>query len=75
MLFRSGINAEDVPFRMWPALISGLAYYLSMKIPNAGDRTATLKAVYDEDWQRAADEDREKAAVRFVPREMFIGYR
>jgi hypothetical protein len=71
----TGINAEDVPFRMWPALISGLAYYLSMKIPNANQRTEVLKAMYDEDWQRASDEDREKAAVRFVPREMFIGYR
>ena len=71
----TGINAEDVPFRMWPALISGLAYYLSMKIPKAAERTAVLKSMYEEDWMRASEEDREKAAVRFVPREMFIGYR
>jgi len=71
----TGINAEDVPFRMWPALISGLAYYLSMKIPKAAERTAVLKSMYEEDWMRASEEDREKAAVRFVPRETFIGYR
>jgi hypothetical protein len=68
----TGVNAQDVPFRMWPALISGLAYYLSLKIPNAGERTQMLKAMYDEDWQRASDEDREKAAIRFVPRETFL---
>jgi hypothetical protein len=63
-----GADTNDVPFRMLPALTSGLAYYLSMKIPGAMDRMPTLKAVYDEDWQRASDEDREKAPVRFVPR-------
>lgn len=63
-----GADTNDVPFRMLPALASGLAYYLSMKIPGAMDRMPTLKAVYDEDWQRASDEDREKAPVRFVPR-------
>lgn len=63
-----GTDTNDVPFRMLPALASGLAYYLSMKIPGAVDRMPTLKAIYDEDWQRASDEDREKAPVRFVPR-------
>lgn len=63
-----GTDTNDVPFRMLPALASGLAYYLSMKIPGAMERMPTLKAVYDEDWQRASDEDREKAPVRFVPR-------
>jgi hypothetical protein len=46
-----------------------------MKIPKAAERTAVLKSMYEEDWMRASEEDREKAAVRFVPREMFIGYR
>jgi hypothetical protein len=68
----TGVTAQDVPFRMWPALVAGLAYYLSMKIPGAEVRSAPLKAVYEEEWQRAADEDREKAAVRFVPRETFL---
>jgi hypothetical protein len=43
-----------------------------MKIPKAEERTPALKAMYEEEWQRAADEDREKAAVRFVPRETFL---
>lgn len=68
----TGINIQDMSFRFWPAMISGLAFMLSMKIPGAMDRTAMLKAMYDEDWQRAADEDREKAAIRFVPRETFL---
>jgi hypothetical protein len=68
----TGVNAQDVPFRMWPCLVAGLAYYLSMKIPGAEARAVPLKAVYEEEWQRAADEDREKAAVRFVPRETFL---
>jgi hypothetical protein len=37
------------------------------------ERMQVLKAQYDEDWDRASSEDREKAAVRFVPRQMFIG--
>lgn len=68
----TGINAQDMPFRFWPAMISGLAYMMSLKIPGAAERTMMLKAMYEEDWQRAADEDREKAAVRFVPRESFL---
>jgi len=63
-----GNQTHDIPFRLLPALASGLAYYLAFKVPGAGERLQTLKAVYDEDWQRASDEDREKAAVRFVPR-------
>lgn len=68
-----GANTMDVPFRFIPCMVSGLAYYLAMKLPGALDRLQTLKAQYDQDWQLAADEDREKAAVRFVPRQMFIG--
>jgi hypothetical protein len=62
-----GADTHDVPFRMLPSLASGLAYYLAFKIPGAAPRIPVLKTVYDEDWQRAADEDREKAPVRFVP--------
>lgn len=67
-----GEYTQDIPFRFLPCLVSGLAYYLSMKIPGAMERMQVLKAQYDEDWQRASEEDREKAAVRFVPRQMFI---
>jgi len=68
----TGVNIQDMSFRFWPAMISGLAYMLSLKIPGAAERTVMLKEMYEEDWQRAADEDREKAAVRFVPRETFL---
>jgi hypothetical protein len=67
-----GTYTQDVPFRFIPALVSGLAYYLSMKIPGAMERMQVLKAQYDEDWLAASTEDREKAAVRFVPRQQFI---
>lgn len=68
----SGVNTMDVPFRMITAMVAGLAYYLSMKIPGAIERMQVLKAQYDEAWAQASDEDRDKAAVRFVPRQMFI---
>ena len=69
----TGINTMDVPFRFVPCMVAGLAYYLSMKVPGGMERMAILKAQYDEAWQLASDEDREKASVRFVPRQMFIG--
>ena len=68
-----GVNTMDVPFRFIPCLVAGLAYYLALKLPNSMDRLGVLKQQYDEAWQMAADEDREKASVRFVPRQMFIG--
>lgn len=67
-----GINGQDVPYRMLPAMVAGLAYYLALKIPNALDRVQLLKAQYDEAWELAATEDREKAPVRFVPRQNFL---
>lgn len=67
-----GTYTQDVPFRFIPCLVAGLAYYLSMKIPGAMERMQILKAQYDEAWDAASTEDREKAAVRFVPRQMFI---
>lgn len=68
-----GVNVADVPFRFLPCMVAGLAYYLALKVPGAGERLMTLKAQYDEAWQLAADEDREKAAIRFVPRKAYIG--
>jgi hypothetical protein len=68
----NGVNTQDIPFRMLPALVAGLAYHLSVKIPNAADRIPMLKAMYDEAWQQASDEDREKAPLRIAPRQSFI---
>jgi hypothetical protein len=63
----------DVPFRFIPCMAAGLSYYLALKVPGAEARLDVLKQQYDEAWQLAADEDREKAAIRFVPRQQFIG--
>lgn len=69
----SGVNTMDVPFRFLPCMVAGLAFYIAGKIPEGTDRIMMLKQQYDEAWQLAADEDREKAAIRFVPRQQFIG--
>lgn len=66
-----GVNGQDVPFRMLPALVSGLSYYLAMKLPGADIRLPMLKAVYDEQWQIASEEDRDKSSLRLVPRMSF----
>lgn len=67
-----GVNTFDVPFRFLPCLTAGLAYYMALKIPGADARLGVLKQQYDEAWNNAANEDQDKAAVRFVPRRMFI---
>jgi hypothetical protein len=67
-----GITEQDIPFRMLPAMVAGLAYHLSLKLPGAIERTQMLKAMYDEAWDQAADEDREKAPLRLAPRQMFF---
>ena len=69
----NGINTMDVPFRFLPCLAAGLAYYIALKVPNGIQRLDILKQQYDEAWQNAANEDQDKAAVRFVPRQMYIG--
>jgi hypothetical protein len=68
-----GVNVMDVPFRFIPCLAAGLSYYLAMKIAGGAERLSVLKQQYDEAWELAATEDREKAAVRFVPRQQYIG--
>jgi hypothetical protein len=67
----NGVAIQDIPFRFLPCMVAGLAYHLSMKIPGAMERTPILKAQYEELWQQAADEDREKAPLRIAPRQMF----
>jgi len=68
----TGVNTMDVPFRFIPCMVAGLAYYLALKLPDGLQRLDTLKAQYDEAWDLASSEDREKAAIRLVPRQMFI---
>jgi hypothetical protein len=69
----NGANVEDIPFRFQNALVAGLAYMLSVKLPDALQRVSMLKQQYDEAWELAAGEDREKAPDRLVPR--MITYR
>jgi hypothetical protein len=66
-----GTKTEDIPFRFIPALVSGLAYHICVKQPDAADRIAMLKEQYEEQFRLAADEDREKASLRLAPRQMF----
>jgi hypothetical protein len=68
-----GVNTMDMPFRFVPCMVAGLAYYLALKVPGGAERLGILKQQYDEAWQLAADEDREKAAIRFVPRRQYLG--
>jgi len=64
----SGVQTPDMNFRFYPALVAGLAYYIAMKVPELTDRIPMLKSIYDEQYDLAGQEDREKAPVRFVPR-------
>jgi hypothetical protein len=64
----SGIQTADMNFRFLPCLVAGLAYHIAMKVPELGERVGMLKAVYDEQFDMAAGEDREKTPARFVPR-------
>lgn len=66
-----GVSTQDIPFRFLPCLVAGLAFHLSKKIPGALERMPFLKADYEELWQQASDEDREKAPLRIAPRQMF----
>jgi hypothetical protein len=68
-----GTKTMDVPFRFVPCLAAGLAYYIALKVPEGLARLDVLKAQYDEAWNNAANEDQDRAAVRFVPRQYFIG--
>jgi hypothetical protein len=67
----NGDGTTDIPFRMVPALTAGLAYQIAMKLPEAAPRLPMLQAEYERQWQLASEEDREKAPVRFVPRNTF----
>ena len=69
----SGVETADMNFRFLPCLVAGLAYHIAIKVPELMPRIDMLKQMYMEAFEIAAGEDREKAPVRFVPRQMFIG--
>ena len=61
----TAINTLDVPFRFYPCLAAGLAYYLSIK--RAPNRTQMLKAMYEEEFERAMGEDRDRSSFTVTP--------
>ena len=70
----SAVNTQDIPFRWLPCMVAGLAYYLSLKLPNMDvQRVLGLKADYEQQFQFASEEDREKAPIRFIPRMTYLG--
>ena len=69
----SGIQIADMNFRFLPCVVAGLAYYIAMKVPELMPRMEMLKQAYNEQFDLAAGEDHEKAPLRFVPRQQFIG--
>jgi hypothetical protein len=68
----AGAQTPDMNFRFFPCLVAGLAYYIAMKDPELAPRIAMLKAEYEEQFQLAAGEDREKTSFRAVPRIMVV---
>lgn len=64
----SGVQTPDMPYRFLPALVSGLAYYLSMKDPELRANAQMLKMDYEEQYKLASEEDRQKTPFRAVPR-------
>jgi len=68
----TGVVINDIPFRFLPCMVAGLAFYLAQKVPEVDpNRVAMLQADYEKQWDLASQEDREKAPIRFVPRNMF----
>jgi hypothetical protein len=67
----NGVTDQDIPFRLLPCMVAGLAFYLAQKVPEGQMRIPFLKAEYEEQWLLASTEDREKASSRFVPRTTF----
>jgi len=65
-------NDADVVFRFLPCMVAGLAYYLSLKIPEAAPRIQMLKSEYEEQWLLASTEDREKATLTIAPRTSYV---
>jgi len=59
------IDTMEMPFRFYPCLAAGLAYYLAIK--KAPDRIQLLKSVYEEEFERAASEDRDRASAQIQP--------
>ncbi len=64
------VNTTDMPFRFYPCMVAGLSYYLSMK--RAPERIQILKAVYEEEFQRAAEEDEDRVPLKLQPSARYL---
>ena len=64
------VNTTDMPFRFYPCMVSGLAYYLSVK--RAPERIQILKAIYEEEFQRAAEEDEDRVSLKLQPSARYL---
>ena len=62
-----GSNNYDIPALFLPAMVAGLAYYIALKKPEASNRVSMLKQIYEEQFQLAAEENREKSPFRLIP--------
>lgn len=63
----NGVETPDMNARFYPALVSGLAYHVAMKVPELADRLPMLQQEYDKQFKMAAEEDRDKTSMRIVP--------
>jgi len=67
-----GVNVQDIPFRLITCLVAGLAFMIAAKKPEVPpERVLFLKSEYEQQWLLASQEDRDKSADRYVPRQMF----
>jgi hypothetical protein len=64
------VNTTDMPFRFYPCMVAGLAYYLAMK--RAPERMQILKAVYEEEFMRAAEEDEDRVPLKLQPSAQYL---
>ena len=64
------VNTTDMPFRFYPCMVAGLSYYLFMK--RAPERIQILKAVYEEEFQRAAEEDEDRVPLKLQPSARYL---
>lgn len=64
------VNTTDMPFRFYPCMVAGLAYYIAMK--RAPERVQLLKTVYEEEFQRAADEDDDRVPLKLQPGRSYL---
>jgi len=64
------VNTTDMPFRFYPCMVAGLAYYTAMK--RAPERLQILKGIYEEEFQRAAEEDEQRVSLKLQPSARYL---